>query len=87
MPNFQDMLQSEQAAKLMKDTSKLEKLRDTPETQRIFQLLDQSAGGKLEQAASQAAQGDASTLMDAIKQLMRNPEGQKLIQQMKNSLK
>lgn len=87
MPNFQDMLHSEQAAQLMKNTNKLEQIRNTPETQRLFQLLSQSAGGDLEQAANRAAQGDASTLMEAIRQLMQNPEGQKLVQNMKESLK
>lgn len=87
MPDLQDMLKSEQAAKLMKDSKKMEHLRDAPETQRLFQLLSQSAGGNLEQAANRAAQGDTSTLMDAIKQLMQNPEGQKLLQQMKESIK
>ena len=87
MPNFQDVFKSQEAAKLMKDTGKLEQLRDAPETQRLFQLLSQNAGGSLEQAASQAAQGDTATLMSAIKQLMQNPEGQKLIQQMKDNFK
>jgi hypothetical protein len=87
MPEFQDMLKSEQAAKLMKDSKKLERLRDAPETQRLFQLLSQSAGGNLEQAAGRAAQGDTASLMDAIGRLMRDPEGQKLLQQMKRSIK
>lgn len=87
MPNFQDVMNSGQAANLMKDSQKLEQLRDAPETQRIFQLLSQSAGGNLEQAAKQAADGDASTLMTAIRQLMENPEGQQLMQKMKQSMK
>jgi hypothetical protein len=86
MSELQDMLKSEQAAKLMKDSKKLERLRDAPETQRLFQLLSQSAGGDLEQAAGRAAQGDTASLMDAIQRLMRNPEGQKLLQQMKHSI-
>ena len=87
MPNFQDFLGSEQAASLMKHTDKLERIKDAPETQRLFQLLSQSAGENLEQAANKAAQGDTAPLMGAIKQLMQNPEGQKLIEQMKRSLK
>jgi hypothetical protein len=87
MPEFQDMLKSEQAAQLMKDSKKLERLRDAPETQRLFQLLSQNAGGNLEQAAGQAASGDTTKLMDAIQRLMQDPEGQKLLQQMKRSIK
>jgi hypothetical protein len=86
MPEFQDMLKSEQAAKLMQDSKKLERLRDAPETQRLFQLLSQSAGGNLEQAAGQAAHGDTAKLMEAIQRLMHDPEGQKLLRQMKRSI-
>lgn len=85
MPDFQDMLKSKEAARFAQDTAKLEKLRDAPETQRLFQLLSQSAGGNLEQAANRAAQGDTGTLMAAVKELMQNPEGQELLQKMKRS--
>lgn len=86
MPDFQEMLQSEQTSKLLQDQAKLKRLRDSPETQRLFELLSRSAGGDLEQAANRAAQGDASGLVSAIQRLMRDPEGQKLIQKTKQSL-
>ncbi len=86
MPNFQEMLQSEQTSKLLQDQARLERLRDSPETRRLFELLSRSAGGDLEQAANRAAQGDASGLVSAIQRLMRDPEGQKLIQKTKQSL-
>ena len=86
MPNFQEMLQSEQTSKLLQDQARLERLRNSPETRRLFELLSRSAGGNLEQAANRAAQGDASGLVSAIQRLMRDPEGQKLIQKTKQSL-
>ena len=86
MPNFQEMLQSEQTSKLLQDQDRLERQRDSPETRRLFELLSRSAGGDLEQAANRAAQGDASGLVSAIQRLMRDPEGQKLIQKTKQSL-
>ena len=86
MPNFQEMLQSGQTSKLLQDQARLERLRDSPETRRLFELLSRSAGGDLEQAANRAAQGDASGLVSAIQRLMRDPEGQKLIQKTKQSL-
>lgn len=87
MPSFDELLGSKQAAQLMGDTAKLEQLRDAPETQKIFAMLSRSTGGNLEQAAGKAAGGDASQLVAAIRQLMKDPEGQKLIQQMKQNLK
>ena len=86
MPNFDELLQGKEASRLMKDPSKLEKLRDAPETQRIFSMLSQSTGD-LESAAERAAKGDTAQLADAIRQLMQDPEGAKLIQKMKDSLK
>lgn len=86
MPNFDEVLHGKEAMGLMKDPSKLEKLRDAPETRRIFDLLSQSAGD-LESAAQRAAKGDTAQLTDAIRQLMHDPEGAKLIQKMKENLK
>ena len=43
MPNFDELLKGKEAAGLMKDPGKLEKLRDAPETRRIFDLLSRSA--------------------------------------------
>ena len=86
MPNFDEVLHGKEAMGLMKDPSKLEKLRDAPETQRIFSMLSQSAGD-LESAAERAARGDSAQLADAIRQLMRDPEGARLIQKMKENLK
>ena len=84
MPNFDELLKGKQAAQLMSDTGKLEKLRDAPETQKIFSMLSQSTGD-LEAAADRAAKGDAAQLTDAIRKLMQDPEGAKLIQKMKDS--
>jgi len=85
MPNFDELLKGKEAASLMKDPGRLEKLRDAPETQRIFSMLSKSTGD-LESAAQRAAKGDSAQLADAIRQLMRDPEGAKLIQKMKDSL-
>ena len=86
MPNLDELLKGKEAAGLLSDTKKLEKLRDAPETQKIFDLLSQSAGD-LEAAADRAAKGDAAQLTDAIRKLMRDPEGAKLIQKMKESIR
>ncbi len=86
MPNFDELLKGKEAAGLMKDPSKLEKLRDAPETQKIFSMLSRTAGD-LESAAQRAAKGDTAQLADAIRQLMQDPEGSKLIQKMKENFK
>lgn len=86
MSNFQEMLQSGQTAQLLQDQEKLERLRNSPETQRLFELLSRGTAGSLEQAADQAAQGDTAALVSAIQRLMRDPEGQRLIEKTKQAL-
>ena len=86
MPNFDELLKGKEAAGLLSDTKKLERLRDAPETQKIFSMLSQNAGD-LEAAADRAAKGDTARLTDAIRKLMQDPEGAKLIQKMKDSIK
>ena len=84
MPNLDELMKGKEAARLLGDAKKLERLRDAPETQKVFDLLSQSTGD-LEAAADRAAKGDAAQLTDAIRKLMQDPEGAKLIQKMKDS--
>ena len=84
MPNFDELLKGKEAAGLLSDTKKLERLRDAPETQKVFSMLSQSTGD-LEAAADRAAKGDAAQLTDAIRKLMQDPEGARLIQKMRDS--
>ena len=86
MPNLDELLKGKEANRLLSDTKKLEQLRDAPETQKIFSMLSQNAGD-LEAAADRAAKGDAAQLTDAIRKLMQDPEGAKLLQKMKDSLR
>ncbi len=87
MSGFNSFLKDPQAAKLMGDSSKLEQLKNAPETQQLFSMLSRSTGGDLEQAAGKAAKGDTSQLVGAIRQLLADPEGAQLIQKMKDKLK
>lgn len=86
MPSLDEILHSSHAEKLIGSNEKLGQLMDAPETQKVFALLNQSTGGKLEQAADSAANGDTAPLMAAIKQLMQNPEATRLVEQMKRKL-
>ena len=82
MSDLDKILKSEGAVALLKDPERLEQLRVAPETQQIFSMLSRSIGGNLEQSAQQ----DTTQLITAIRQLMANPEGAKLIRQMKEKL-
>lgn len=83
MPQLDDILHTPQGRKLLGDEKKLEQLRSAPDTQKLFDLLGRSAGGDLEQAVQK---GDSAALVAAIRKVMGDPEGAKLIQSMKDKL-
>ena len=87
MPGLEDLFHNAQAQQLTGNSEKLGQLMQDPETQKIFAMLSKNTGGSLEQAAGNAAKGDTTQLMGAIKQLMQDPEGARLLQQMKEKLK
>ena len=86
MANLNGLLHNPPAAQLLSDQKKLEELRNAPETQQLFSMLQKSTGGDLEQAANHAAQGNSASLVSAIRKLMRDPEGAKLMEKMKQHL-
>ena len=79
MPDLKDILNNESAKKLMTNRSALEQIQNAPETRKILDLLSQKSGAKPDQLANSAAGGNSAQLMDAIQQLLRDPEGQKLL--------
>lgn len=87
MANLDGLLHNQQAAQLLSDQKKLEQLRSAPETQQLFSMLRENTGEDLEQAANHAAQGNTAPLVSAIRTLMRDPEGAKLIEKMKQHLR
>ena len=86
MAQSDNVLNSPQAEALLHHPEKLSELKNAPETQKIFEKLRDSTGNHLEQAADQAAGGDPAPLIQAIRQLMQDPEGAALIQKMKRRL-
>lgn len=83
MPQLDDILHSPQGQKLLGNEKKLEQLRSAPDTQKLFDLLGRSAGGDLEQTVQQ---GDSAALVAAIRKVMGDPEGAKLIRSIKDKL-
>ena len=87
MAGLDEILRTQQAEALISNKDAQEHLMGSPESQQILKLLNQNAGGKLEQVAERAAKGDSTQLMDAIKQFMQNPEAAQLVSQLKQKLK
>lgn len=86
MPDFKDLLHSEQASKLINDKGTLDALQNAPQTQKLLSMLAQNTGGDLEGAANAAAKGDAAKLMGAMTKLLKDPEGKKLVEQISKAV-
>ena len=86
MPDLKDLLHSGQAEQLMKDKHTLDAIQNAPETQQLLSMLSQNAGGDLEGAASAAAKGDSAKLMGAMSRLLNDPEGKRLVEQIRKAV-
>ena len=58
------------------------RMANSPAGQRLLQLLRESGGDELQQAAAKASEGDYSQAKKALASLLENPEAKKLLEQM-----
>lgn len=86
VPDFSELLHSEQAGKLMHDKTAVETIQKAPQTQKLLSMLSQSVGGDLEGAADAAAKGDAAKLMGAMTKLLNDPEGKRLVEEISRTI-
>lgn len=65
----------------------VQSLFQTQDGQELLQMLtEQDRGASLQQAAQNAATGNAAQMVRMISQVMQSPEGAKLVQRINNSL-
>lgn len=86
MPDLNELLQSQQAQSILHNKTAVETLQKAPQTQKLMQMLSQSVGGDLQGAADAAAKGDAAKLMGAMRKLLGDPEGQRLVEEISRSI-
>lgn len=60
----------------------LEQVVRSPDAQRLMELLNRNAGGRLKTAAASAALGDTKDLLAMVRQVMTDPEGAKLVERL-----
>lgn len=82
-PDFSQLMGDPRAASILNDKQAVEDLVHSGEAQRLMELLDKNAGGGLKQAAQSALKGDSARLMALVEGLMRDPQGAKLVQDLK----
>ena len=81
-----DILKSPQAEKLLKNKDAIESLVKSPDTKRLMDILNKSAGGGLKAAAQAAMKGDSSQLMGIMDQLMKDPEGAQVVNRLNKNM-
>ena len=69
-------------AALKHNRALLEQVIHSPDAQRLMELLNRNAGGKLKTAAASAALGDTKDLLSMVRQVMADPEGAKLVERL-----
>lgn len=77
-----DQKKADPTAALEYNRALLEQVIHSPDAQRLMELLNQNAGGKLKTAAASAALGDTKDLLAMVRQVMENPEGAKLVERL-----
>ena len=84
--NLDELMKQPKAADLLKDKALLQSILQSPDTQKLLQMLNQTAGGQLQSTAQSAAKGDTKALTDLVRQVMGNQEGARLVQQLNQKL-
>lgn len=84
LPN--DILNSPQAAKLLKNKDQIMGLMNSPDAKKLINLLQQNNGTGLQSAAEAAMKGDPAKLMGMVQNLMNNPEGAKTVENINKNI-
>lgn len=82
-----NIMNSPQAAKLLKDQSAVESIVKSPDAQALVNMLNQSSGGGLKAAAEAAMKGDATQLQGLLDRLMKDPSGAKVVERINQNFK
>lgn len=80
------LLQTPQAASLLKNKQAMENLMKSGEAQRLMELLNKNAGSGLKDAAQSAMNGDTSQLMGLVQGLMKDPQSAKLVEELNKKI-
>lgn len=81
-----DILNSPQAAQLLKNKSALLNLLNSPDGKRLAQILSQAGEQNLQNAAQSAAQGDTSAASALLNALKNSPEGAALLERLSKQI-
>ena len=81
-----DLLNSPQAANLLKNKDAIRQIAQSADTQKLLQMLNEQNGGGLKAAAEQAGKGDPKALMAMVSGLMKSKEGAELVARLNKTM-
>jgi ubiquinone biosynthesis protein Coq4 len=84
--DLEEMLNSPEAANLLKNKEAILSLSNSPDAQKFMQLLKQTSGGTLQSAADAAMKGDPSALSKLVNEVTKTPEGAKAVTNLSQNL-
>jgi len=84
--NLEELMRDPKAAGLLKQKDLLKRLIQSPDTQRLMELLNKQSGGSLKTAASAAAKGDTGQLAGMVQQVMQSKEGAQLVERINRAV-
>ena len=85
-PDLDAMLKSPQAAALLKNKDAVQQMAQSQEAQALLQMLDAKSSHGLQEAAQRAEHGDPKALFSLMQQVMKSPEGAKLIERINKTI-
>lgn len=80
-------MEDPQAADLLGNPAALKNLMGSADTKKLMELLNRNAGGGLKNAADAAMKGSPNQLMGLMNQLLQDPEGAKVVENLNKSIK
>ncbi len=81
-----NVLDSPEAASLLRDAAALKELLGSPETRQLLSVLSAQNGAALQEAAQQAKGGDARSLSAMLTNLSNTKDGADVLAQMEQKL-
>ncbi len=75
--NLDELMKDPKAAGLLKNKALLQSLMQSPDTQRLMELLSQNAGTA---SRPPPPRGDTGALLGMVRQVMQSSEGARLVQ-------
>ena len=84
--NLDELMKDPKAADLLKNKDLINRLLNSPDTRRLMDLLNQSAGGGLKSAADAAVRGDPGQLTSLLNQVMKSKEGAQVVERINGTV-